>query len=297
MKCEKIIFGIGTGRCGTMSLAQLLNEQDDSFITHEGKSDERSKYHNKKFRNKCSVLPWTFNEEKFNKMWKAISSREYDVSGDVSFYWLQYVERILEIYPTAKFIGLIRNKDEVIASYAKKTKGRNHWMPYNDSSGWIPDNEWDKCYPKFDVESKQEAIGLYYDLYNKTMLKFEEKYPENVRCFAMDYLNDEDGVMEILEFCDFDDPYVVTGIKSNQKPQKGFLDEKIEKSKRYNNTIKKGVRKRLLKKIKKMSKEGKIITEATKNKIAINLEFKIAKKVKRAMRRMIMKRLRRRKKA
>ena len=32
---KKIIFGLGTGRCGTVSLSHLLNEQSNAYFTHE----------------------------------------------------------------------------------------------------------------------------------------------------------------------------------------------------------------------------------------------------------------------
>ena len=34
-KNKKIIFGLGTGRCGTMSLSKLLSHQKNSIISHE----------------------------------------------------------------------------------------------------------------------------------------------------------------------------------------------------------------------------------------------------------------------
>ena len=32
---SRIVLGIGTGRCATASLATLLNEQEDSSVSHE----------------------------------------------------------------------------------------------------------------------------------------------------------------------------------------------------------------------------------------------------------------------
>ena len=35
MNNKKVILGIGTGRCGTVSLSHLLNKQKDSRFSHE----------------------------------------------------------------------------------------------------------------------------------------------------------------------------------------------------------------------------------------------------------------------
>jgi len=36
------VFGIGTGRCGTVSLAKLLKSQPWSLVTHENRGDDNN---------------------------------------------------------------------------------------------------------------------------------------------------------------------------------------------------------------------------------------------------------------
>ena len=36
-----LVFGTGSGRCGTMTLANILNAEPDVVCTHEGKFRER----------------------------------------------------------------------------------------------------------------------------------------------------------------------------------------------------------------------------------------------------------------
>jgi len=35
MEIRKLIIGLGTGRCGTMSLSKLLSMQENTIVSHE----------------------------------------------------------------------------------------------------------------------------------------------------------------------------------------------------------------------------------------------------------------------
>ena len=182
---KKLIFGLGTGRCGTHSLADLLNAQKNFEVTHELGDNP--------------VLNWDFNDECLEFYLDKITNRECDYVGDVAFYLLPYVESIIDKFPDAKFVCLKRDKQETAFSYEKKTSGRNHWQSHDAQLYRLC--PWDKCYPKYDLKIKKiEAINLYYDDYYSSVDSLLKKYPLNVCLYSMDSLNHEEKVRSILEF-------------------------------------------------------------------------------------------------
>lgn len=179
---KNLIIGLGTGRCGTVSLSKLLTSQDNSYFSHEW--DE--------------VHMWNSS---FNKFISYIDTIKHDFFGDVSFYNLPYVNSILEIYPNAKFIILKRDKNETIKSYMDKTKGRNHWQSHDGKKFKYCD--WDHCYPKFEAQSKSEAIGMYWEYYYEECSKISTKQSFHI---STNELNDEKKCLELLNWCGFPRP-------------------------------------------------------------------------------------------
>lgn len=185
MSNKKIIFGLGTGRCGTMSLSYLLNFQNNASFSHEVLS---------------SKLPWDVDCDIFEEALDKIKSRDKMFVGDVGSYYLPYFNNILKI-KNSKFIILQRDKNSVIKSFMKKTRGMNHWSRH-DGSRWRY-SPWDKCFPKFKEEDKYRSIGLYYDLYYKNAKKIPEK---NTFWIKTENLNNKDECLKMLNFCGFENP-------------------------------------------------------------------------------------------
>ena len=188
---KKVILGVGTGRCGTMSLSNLLNLQKNSNFTHELDQKDR--------------LPWEINLDKFNHYLESIITREKSFVGDVSFYLLPYVHFVLEKFPDSKIIILQRDKEQTVSSYLKKVPKRNHWMPHRGFH-WFLDPNWDPCYPKFQAKTKKEAIAMYYDLYYETCKNLITQKPNNLFWIKTEDLNNEQRCLEMLEFCGFEEP-------------------------------------------------------------------------------------------
>lgn len=179
-----LVFGLGTGRCGTHSLAELLNKQKGFNITHE--------------INDIPFLPWEKDLSSMSMYLDNIKVRKEKFSGDVSLYTLPYVEDILKMYPKAKFVSLKRDKKETINSFLKKTEGRNHWQVHNGLT--YKPCIWDQCFPKYSCETKKQAIGMYWDEYYLTLEKLMEKYPNNINIFNINEMNSHDGISDILSF-------------------------------------------------------------------------------------------------
>jgi hypothetical protein len=180
-----LIIGLGTGRCGSVSLSKILSSQEDSYFTHEFGAIPRR---------------WSRVTEFEKEFEKHIQSGK-SFFGDVASYNLELSKHYLKSGIDLKAIILKRERSEVIRSFCSKAKDRNHWMDHDGN--WWSHDDWDKCFPKFDATSREEAIGLYYDHYYNECEKLDQ-----TKCFWMETpeLNDEGKVIEMLSWCGFEDP-------------------------------------------------------------------------------------------
>ncbi len=145
------VLGIGTGRCGTMSLSLLLSGCRESSVQHE-------------FEAPHNALPWEFDQAFAEAKAERIRSFSGKLRGDVAFYYLNYVDFFFESLPDLRVVHIYRDKQSVVDSFLRKTEGRNHWM--KNPENFSPDALWDKCFPKYEeAANKSEAIGRYYDEY------------------------------------------------------------------------------------------------------------------------------------
>ncbi len=183
-RTPRVVIGLGTGRCGTQSLAYLLSRQHGAEVPHEKHAWR---------------IRWTGDEEEIDNFLDQLHrAAELRLVGDVAFYYLPYMEHILRRYPGVRFVCLKRDRDKTIASYMKKTDGRNHWV-HHDGTRWRHDR-WDHCYPKYACAEKEEAIGLYWDDYYRESERLQVLYPGQFRIFTTESLNSKRGQSEILSF-------------------------------------------------------------------------------------------------
>ena len=195
---KKMIIGLGTGRCGTVTLTSILNNQTDIHATHE-----------------TSLSSWDTNVTDFNKTLDIIQKYNSTTVSDVSFYNLNYIENFINVREDTKFICLKRNKDEVIESYMKKTIGRNHWSGNSDNLiGYKEDLKWDKCYPKYNLP-KEDALAMYWEDYYSIATEMEKLYPNNIKVFDMNtVLNTTTSQSEMLSFIDIPEKYQIINLNT-----------------------------------------------------------------------------------
>lgn len=172
MTPSKVVIGLGSGRCGTRSLAELLNLQPDSLVTHE-----------------ALPMPWNRKPDVTSLMIGKLLERTTNIIGDIGYYWINYVEDLLSARSEAKFICLKRDRQEVIDSMWDFTRGLNVH----------PTDDWFRMYPRYSADLK-EAVGFMWDHYYAIADRLQIKYPENFVSFSMHRLNTETGVKSILDF-------------------------------------------------------------------------------------------------
>jgi hypothetical protein len=184
MRPDVILIGVGTGRCGTVSLQNLLARQPGTQVTHESRP-----------------LSWTASPPEVDRQLAELCERRAEIAGDVCFSYLPHVPQLLK-EPRVRVIALERDCDATVRSYEAKAKDRNHWQTH-DGSRWRLDGRWDPCFPKFpSVLSREAAIRAYWEQYYAVVRALVTNHPDRVRCFDLNALNDESGVAEILDHCD-----------------------------------------------------------------------------------------------
>ena len=89
-----MFLGVGTGRCGTVSLAKLIGGCDKCEVFHEANWQSKQHKHN-------TPLPWVFDESQALLRMKNMKKRESvnSLFGDVAFYYLNYLDLFLEERP------------------------------------------------------------------------------------------------------------------------------------------------------------------------------------------------------
>ena len=229
-KKKIVIFGLGSGRCGSSSLAYLFNSQEGALVGHE----------------LGPIMPWdTSDLTGIQFRWEQLQhqSHLYPVVGDVGTYYLPYVPmlmRSLETVPfinqnyVIKFIVLKREREAVIESYLKHFAKQNNNPLQTEKEDDVRVDEWDECFPKYDGVTLKEAIGLFYDDYYKETERLTQLYPNNVQIFPTDYLNSTEGTLQILNFAGISKPKILYSIKRNTalETEKASFKKNIKSRKR-----------------------------------------------------------------
>lgn len=182
-----MIFGMGTGRCGTWTLHRILQNQPDTVVTHEG------------FAN-----PW---EPDYCIFYEAILNMLVNyrapIIGNIGWYWINYVGRILNSFDDPKCVCLKRPMDQVVTSFMNYLPGVNKWTDPL-SVYWKPTvysitpdrDQW----PRYDAPRKR-ALERYWKDYYATAEFWQNRLPNNFLLIDMhEALNTEDGQHRMLSF-------------------------------------------------------------------------------------------------
>jgi hypothetical protein len=180
---QTVVIGCGTGRCGTKSLSKLIDDCQQALCTHERRP----------------ILPWAFSDVHLQARVHDLQRADSPVVGDVAYYYLPYLERLIEMIPDLKVVCLERDRQEVIDSYMQKTQGWNHWYEH-DGKAWAYDPFWDATYPKYPIAYKPDAIGAYWDEYHDTIRHTADQHPVNVRVMGTETLNTRAGQDTLFDF-------------------------------------------------------------------------------------------------
>ncbi len=246
-----IIFGLGSGRCGTKTLQSLINMQPNSVCFHEvnpscmaWEGTEHAvisildDFTNAIYKGPCRRgLAVDLNSpERGKPLEKYISSEKLEVVGDVASYYLPYVETIIGSSQDAVFPCLVRDKNEVVNSFINKVRSkrgffydvscffrgkinsRNHW---SSSPRYIKDSKWDRLHPDMGKSlSLREALSMYYDYYYEEVERLSSIY-SSVKMYDISVFDSEERVKDLLKFCGIQNPVVDVGVHENKGTKSG----------------------------------------------------------------------------
>lgn len=187
---SRFIFGLGSGRSGSSSLASILNGLPDSYVSHE---------HPFLVRWSCGQdeVDWHLNRMEW-------LSTYYKIVGDVSHWWLPYVEYILSRFPHAIFIATRRSRIATVESFLKiKTNPDggtqlNHWIDHGGED--FKKSPWDNCYPSYEnCLSIDEAISQYWEEYYFECNRLSAAFPSNFVIIDLENLSTDASLAQALD--------------------------------------------------------------------------------------------------
>jgi len=208
---KKLIYGLGSGRCGTASLAYLMSLQESTHSSHE----------------LFPILPWKGDIEALTLKWTAMDHQAhlFDSVFDAGIYYLPYVQSLISGWKDhqyaqdrydLRFICLKREKGEVVKSFLRKFKNQKNNPLQDHSDPELVKNEWDLSFPKYNDVTLEEAIGFFYDDYYEIAHQYEKHNTEIFRIFNTESLNSEEGVKKILSFAGYENPVIKTNIQKRK---------------------------------------------------------------------------------
>ncbi len=213
---QRLIVGLGSGRCGTCSLAAVLDAQFRVSVTHES----------------YNRLPWVPLEFDINlAITSIIHAQSGNIIGDCAPWYLNYTDWCIESFPDIKMICLKRKKESCVTSIYEVNnmlkvnhftdKSSKHWDKTRWNLNEIDSRMYRNCFPKYDLPMFK-AISQYYDDYYDIAYELERKYPDNFGLFDTDHvLNTEEGQIEMLKFCGIEGGFILPGVRLVKQSKTG----------------------------------------------------------------------------
>ena len=218
---QHIILGVGTGFCGSRSLARVLNQQPAFQVSV----------------NDARLLPWkrpagvAVLPERLAR-WR--KQRDGQVLGDVGSSYLPYVEELVALEPAVRIVCLKRPREEVVTAFCQWLDDRyplqiNHWAE-KPAAEWHHDPLWTRCYPQYDTPDREEGLRRYWTEYYGRAEELAKRFPQNFRIFDMlQALNTEAGQREVLAFVGVPPEKQVLAVGAHVRPGQERLPRPLAK--------------------------------------------------------------------
>jgi hypothetical protein len=176
------VIGMGTGRCGSQSLAKFLNAQKHTTFTHEKAMD-------------LTIWPMFFP---FDRAMQTMRSYGGKWKGDVSPAWCVWAAHVIQKYPRdTRVIWLHRDPSEVARSFMEqKLKKFPHWLEKGRkfSYGFMG------MYPCMEKEFNYESVYRCVDRFYWLAASIVKVFPDHCYIWDMNELNRVDVQSEVLEW-------------------------------------------------------------------------------------------------
>ena len=154
---QSIVLGIGTGRCGTASLAKMLNQQPDAQCFVRGAAAAAVEG-----RRCAGACPGAVRPVPAERQGAAVGRRGLvlpAVPGGGHRRWSR----------TSASSALKRPREEVVTSFCEwldqtMPLPTNHWAE-QPAPGWHHDPNRTRTFPQYDTQNREEGIRRYWDEY------------------------------------------------------------------------------------------------------------------------------------
>lgn len=201
---KHLVFILGTGRCGFKSMHHLLSLQPNVWADYEY---VRFPWHDP---SNSGIMRHIVRAYGILSMYK-----EVNIWVGISHTYLPYVDRIIEKYPTAKFVCMIRDKESTVKSLILDSKTRNFWTNTN-SKHWLLTDSRGKMYnsfPHFDLP-KEEGCKAYWDYYKDKYFSIYKVYENCSICWVPNFFDTDMAHQDaILKFIGIPSPTIKQGVK------------------------------------------------------------------------------------
>ena len=204
-----IVIGLSSSRIESKKIFSFLKDDENIYVNYESDIEKFS------WNNSENIILKRIETLEKN-IYKNTSSnqKQFKVFGEVCFYVLPYLEILINNFPYLKFICTTKSRqktyDDIMADITNENnfllrlflfrkKFKNHFINH-DGKKWQKDYILDKCYPKFKLESLEQSIEQYIDLYYSNVKSIEKKYPNNLKVFYSDELQSKYGKKKIFSF-------------------------------------------------------------------------------------------------
>lgn len=193
---RRIVLGIGSGRCGTMSLASVLNMQENFYISHEFRPTDSPSLP----REQCWEQPLPLSADPrqvLNVIQRMCRLNHAAVVGDVAFFWLPHLDYLIRsLGEQIRVVCLKRDCKATVQSFMGKTPNMNPWGIEAPGA----ESVWNPCFPKYDLP-KEEGIQRYWEEYYNAVDILLQRYPANIKLWSTEEaLNTKDGINQVLDF-------------------------------------------------------------------------------------------------
>ena len=137
--------------------------------------------------------------------------------ADLGAFYLPYVEEAIAAEPELRVVCLERPREEAITGLCRRLEQTFPYPIDNWSARLLPPWRRDflgaRSFPKYEAETRYEALCRYWDDYHAEVKRLVAKYPRNVRLWDTSALTSEAGVTEVLDFVGIapEDRVIVTG--------------------------------------------------------------------------------------
>ncbi len=203
----QLILGVGAGRCGSTTLARILQTVEGAVVTHEAPP----------------YMHWPpLPEELGFHLRRFEAFRRYvPLIADCAHWWLNAIDQIFEAGPDCKVIGLIRDLDACVRSWMSVSPSDvNHFVTSHNHI-WPPDR-WDPFYPHYELpakahqnptRAKRDVIMRYVEDYNRRLKALAERVPGRVLLLRTEELDSAGTRSAIANFLQL--PVAATQIRYN----------------------------------------------------------------------------------